>query len=79
MQELPYRIVASWDADARVWVTAASDVPGWIIEAETLEGFTHEARTILPDLLQAQGVLNGATELPMSVVAERNERIPLNA
>jgi len=78
MQSLPYRIVASWDEDAKVWVTAASDVPGWIIESETLENFALEARTILPDLLQAQGVLNGATELPMSLVAERNERIPLN-
>jgi len=77
MQQLPYRLVAKWDADAQVWYTAGSDVPGLVIEAETLEAFTAEARAILPELLAAQGVLNGAIDLPLSIHAERDERIPL--
>ena len=33
----PYRVIAEWDEDARVWVASSEDVPGLATGADTFE------------------------------------------
>jgi predicted RNase H-like HicB family nuclease len=55
--ESRYHVQADWDPEAGVWVATSDDVPGLATEAETLEGLTDRLRTILPELLEANGLL----------------------
>jgi predicted RNase H-like HicB family nuclease len=59
---------AMWDADASVWVAESDDVPGLITEADSLEGLVRKLRVMIPELLEANGVLppNG-DEFPYSL------------
>jgi predicted RNase H-like HicB family nuclease len=59
---------AMWDADASVWVAESDDVPSLITEADSLEGLVRKLRVMIPELLEANGVLppNG-DEFPYSL------------
>jgi predicted RNase H-like HicB family nuclease len=57
MESNTYHVVADWDPEANVWVATSDDVPGLATEAETIEGLTTRLRTIIPELLEANGVL----------------------
>ncbi len=55
MREKPYFIRVEWDEDARVWVATSDDVPGLVTEGSSLEAFIEKLRTMIPELLEANG------------------------
>ena len=63
-------IRAEWDADAGVWVATSDDVPGLATEAETLEGLSTKLESMVPELLEANGLHDGA-EVPFELLARK--------
>jgi predicted RNase H-like HicB family nuclease len=57
MEANTYHVLADWDPEANVWVATSDDVPGLATEAETIEGLTTRLRTIIPELLESNGLL----------------------
>jgi len=57
MESNTYHVLADWDAEANVWVATSDDVPGLATEAETIEGLTTTLRTMIPELLEGNGLL----------------------
>ena len=57
MEAVTYHVQADWDAEAGVWVATSDDVPGLATEAKTIEALTDRLRTIIPELLDANGLL----------------------
>lgn len=47
-----WTIRADFDADAKVWWTADSDIPGLAADAETLDALAEKVGRLLPDLLE---------------------------
>jgi predicted RNase H-like HicB family nuclease len=62
MESMTYHVQAGWDAEASVWVASSADVPGLAAEAETIERLSIRLRTIIPELLEANGLLSGPTQ-----------------
>jgi predicted RNase H-like HicB family nuclease len=59
---------ATWDAEASVWVAESDDVPGLITEADSLDALVSKLRVMIPELLEANGVLPPNTdEFPYSL------------
>jgi predicted RNase H-like HicB family nuclease len=52
-----YKIKASWDAEAKVWVAEGVDVPGLCTEAETMEQLVKKLEVMVPEMLEANGLL----------------------
>lgn len=52
-----YHVDAVWDEEATVWGAASEDVPGLVTEAPTLEELTRKLRVMIPELLDANGLL----------------------
>ena len=63
-------IHAEWDAEAEVWVATSDDVPGLATEAETIEVLSTKLETMVPELLDANGHLDGP-EVPFELLARR--------
>lgn len=59
MKANTYHVQADWDAEANVWVATSSDVPGLATEAGTIEDLTTRLRAMIPELLEANGLLPG--------------------
>jgi predicted RNase H-like HicB family nuclease len=57
MEPNTYHVIADWDPEVNVWVATSDDVPGLATEAETIDGLTTRLRTIIPELLEANGLL----------------------
>jgi predicted RNase H-like HicB family nuclease len=57
MESNTYHVHADWDPEANVWVATSDDVPGLATEAETIEGLATRLRTMIPELLEANGLL----------------------
>lgn len=76
-----YVVHAEWDDEAQVWVATSEDVPGLVTEAETVEALSAKLRIIVPELLEANGVVAeiGSDEVPISLLAKRQDRIRLRA
>ena len=70
---------AEWDSEANVWVASSEDVPGLITEAETFEDLQRKLAVIIPELLEANGVLGDSKikEIPINLVAHREQLISL--
>jgi predicted RNase H-like HicB family nuclease len=64
--EKEIQIKAFWDSEAKAWVAQSSDVPGLVTEAETMEQLIAKLQTMIPELLQANGMLDheNTTEIP---------------
>ena len=62
MESNTYHVQAEWDPEAGVWVATSADVPGLATEAETIEGLTNRLRTMIPELLEANGLLSTSRE-----------------
>jgi len=77
--EKEIRVRALWDSDAHVWVAESSDVPGLATEAETMEQLIAKLHTIIPELLEANGVVagKGGGEIPFHLYGERSEKVTL--
>ena len=71
-----YSIVAEWDAEAGVWVAHSDDVPGLATGADSLDELTEKLRVVIPELLDANGLLSGkaGSEIVFVVHAQREER-----
>lgn len=74
-------VIAQWDPDAGVWVATSQDVPGLVTEAETLEVLEAKLKVMVPELLEANNVRISPEirELPLSIIAHRENVIPLTA
>ena len=75
-------VEAIWDAKAEVWVATSDDVPGLITEADTSEQLIKKLQVLIPELLQANGLINvhKPGEIPFHLLSKRTETIkcPLN-
>jgi len=70
-------VEAVWDAEARVWVAESEDVPGLITEADTYEQLVNKLQILIPELLQANGLINARDEfdIPFHLLSKRTEKI----
>ena len=74
---------AIWDGEAKVFVATSEDVPGLATEAPTIEALLEKLRVMIPELLEANGLLPTSgkpewAEVPISLLAEYNERIRID-
>ena len=53
--EKPYYVHAVWDEEVRVWVASSEDAPGLATEAETTEALVEKLKSLIPELLLANG------------------------
>lgn len=79
MAEKVYRIHAGWDPEAGVWVAESDDVPGLATEAETIEKLAERLRILIPELLEANHVIEeGASkEISFELTSQRQEWVRL--
>lgn len=79
MAELSYHVQADWDPEAGVWTATSEDVPGLATEAPTLEGLSEKLGGLIPELLEANGVLPAghAKEIAFELTSHRQETIRL--
>ena len=78
MTSLTYHVQADWDPDASVWVATSKDVPGLATEAETIEALAGRLRVIIPELLEANGLLGGDSEksaISFELTSHRHELV----
>lgn len=64
-------IRAEWDEEAEVWVATSDDVPGLVAEADTTEALLAKLRTLIPELLEANGYPDGNEEVPFELFSRR--------
>jgi len=72
MNKKPVFIRAEWDDDAKVWVASSDDVPGLATEEKTLEDLVRKLKTMIPELLEANGLETG-DEMPFELFTRRFE------
>jgi hypothetical protein len=72
MQRKPLFVRAEWDDESRVWVATSDDIPGLATEEDNLEGLIDKLKVIIPDLLEANGLI-GEAEVPFEVLTRRFE------
>lgn len=70
-----YEIKAMWDAEAGVWVASSDEVSGLCTEAETMELLIEKLKVIVPELLQANGLVFSSHQLSFHIVSERTELV----
>jgi predicted RNase H-like HicB family nuclease len=63
-----FTVTAIWDSEASAWIAESDNVPGLVTEAETLELLVKKLRTLIHELLEANGIAIGE-ELPFSLIA----------
>jgi predicted RNase H-like HicB family nuclease len=70
---------AEWDPEARVWVATSDDVPGLVTEAETVEALAEKLAVMIPELLEANGILINSADrqVPINLIAHREQLISL--
>ncbi|MCU1334609.1 MAG: hypothetical protein JWO19_190 [Bryobacterales bacterium] len=56
-----YEVLAQWDREAGVWVAESEDVPGLVAEADSPNVLVQKLRTLIPELLELNGVPNDQT------------------
>ncbi len=61
---------AEWDDEAEVWVATSDDVPGLVAEADTAEDLLDRLRTLIPELLEANGYPD-AGDVPFELFSRR--------
>ena len=73
----PIRVEAIWDGEAQVWVATSDDVPGLITEADTSEQLIEKLQVMIPELLQANGLINenDPSDIPLHLLSKRTEMI----
>nr|VFJ68999.1 MAG: protein of unknown function (DUF1902) [Candidatus Kentron sp. DK]VFJ69540.1 MAG: protein of unknown function (DUF1902) [Candidatus Kentron sp. DK] len=74
-------VKAIWDDEAKVWVAESDDVPGLVTEASAWDRLMEKLRVLIPELLEANGMLEeGAeSEIPFHLLSERRETIRYRA
>jgi predicted RNase H-like HicB family nuclease len=79
MESFVYHVDAAWDSGAEVWVATSEDVPGLATEAPTVEALSERLRTMIPELLEANGLLpSGQLEaIVFELTSRRQEKVRL--
>ena len=79
MNQLKYEVSAFWDKEAQVWVAESESVPGLATEAETLEALTQKLRTLVPELLQLNHIIQdtSVTEIEIEITSHRQETVQI--
>ncbi len=72
MIQKPLFVRAEWDEDARVWIATSDDVPGLATEEENLERLIEKLKTMIPELLDANGI-DREYEVPFEILSRRFE------
>ena len=67
----PYFVRAEWDTEAGVWVATSDDVPGLVTEAASIEALNEKLQSLVPELLQANGVAPQAGAISVEILARR--------
>jgi predicted RNase H-like HicB family nuclease len=70
-----YHVKAQWDPEAGVFVAWSDDVPGLATGADTFEALVGKLKVVIPELLEANGLLGPSQETSFSLVLERTERV----
>jgi YgiT-type zinc finger domain-containing protein len=70
-------VMAMWDSDASVWVAWSSDVPGLITEAQTMFELSAKLKTLVPEILTANGQSFESFEFEV-IVTQFEDRYPLD-
>jgi hypothetical protein len=68
----PLIVRATWDDEAKVWVATSDDVPGLVTEAASLDILVPKLRTMIPEMLDANGYADG-DEIPYKLVSELSD------
>ncbi len=68
----PYYVHAQWDSDAQVWVASSDEVPGLATEADTIESLVQKLKSLIPELLELNGLLDG-TPITFELLTRRFE------
>lgn len=66
-----YSVRAEWDEVAAVWVATSDDVPGLVTESETLEALDTKLRSMVPELLDANGCMPVDGQVIVELLARR--------
>ncbi|HEY2321644.1 MAG TPA: DUF1902 domain-containing protein [Thermoanaerobaculia bacterium] len=80
MEPRIYHVQADWDPEANVWVATSEDVPGLATEAATIDELTATLRTMIPELLEANGLLpanDPSGRLTFELTSHRQELVTL--
>ena len=79
MSQLKYEVSAFWDKEAQVWVAESESVPGLATEAETLEALTQKLRTLVPELLQLNRIIEDTSvgEIEIEITSHRQETVQI--
>ena len=64
------KVNALWHDEARVWVATSDEVPGLATEADDMESLVEKLKTMIPELLDANGIAREA-QIPLEVVGQR--------
>ena len=67
----PYFVRAEWDDEAGVWVATSDDVPGLVTEAQTLEALDAKLKSMVPELLEANGCMPADGQVAVDLIARR--------
>ena len=67
----PYVVHANWDAEAAVWVATSHDVAGLVTEAETIEALDAKLKSMVPELLAANGCMPADGPVVFELMARR--------
>jgi hypothetical protein len=74
-----YRVEATWDDEAQVWVAMSANIPGLVTEARTYQTLLEKLRVLVPELLE----LNSPGDLParakIEVITRQLEDVRLHA
>jgi len=76
MSEPLYTVVAVWDEEAEVWVATSDDVPGLVTEAPTEEALVDKLMVLIPELLEANGILPPERAGPVRILSVLRTRPP---
>ena len=70
-------VEAFFDEEARVLVASSNDVPWLITEADTMEHLMQKLKILIPELLQANGLLSepDATDITIHLLGKWQEVI----
>ena len=67
----PYFVRAEWDPVAGVWAATSDDVPGLVTEAVTIEALDEKLKSMVPELLEANGCMPADGEIAVELLARR--------
>jgi predicted RNase H-like HicB family nuclease len=66
---MTYKVLATWDAEAKVWVATSDDILGLATEAETFERLVERVIAVVPELLELNHqTLDAGSELTFEAV-----------